>query len=85
MSNIEYYGIQYLPDSERKHYRRVQRNRAKYLAERFEKNSEVIAAAEDAERLDQETAIDSYRKLRSERKYRDNMFMLKNIHNIFLP
>jgi hypothetical protein len=85
MSNIEYYGVPYLDDAERKHYHRVQKKRAKRLAEQYEKNNEYIALAEESEKQHQAEAWVVYRKLRTERKYKNDLEMLKNIHNIFLP
>ena len=85
MSNIEYHGLPYLDDAERKHYHRVQKKRAKRLAEQYDKSKEAIALAEESEKQQQSEAWVAYRKLRSERKYRNDLEMLKNIHNIFLP
>lgn len=85
MSNIEYYGMQSLDTHEIKHFKNVQKRRAKRLADRYDKNKAVIAEIEAFERQEQAEAFAAYQKMRAERKYRDDLNMLKNIHNIFLP
>jgi hypothetical protein len=76
MSNIEYHGIPCLDDTEIRYYRRVGRNKAKRLTERYNKNKSVIAEIDAFERQEQENAFAAYRKMRAERKYRNDKDVL---------
>lgn len=68
MNNIEYYGISYQEDTEYKHYRLIQRKRAKRLTERYNKNAELFALLDEHEEHRQQEAFAAYKKMRAKRK-----------------